>query len=66
MNEENVYETPIEMLEHQFEALTASNVMDNESISKFKGYIEDAEYRISNRNELRELLQTALDTLNGV
>ena len=66
MNEENVYETPIEMLERQFEALTASNVMDNESISKFKGYIEDAEYRISNRNELRELLQTALDTLNGV
>ena len=65
MNEENVYETPIEMLERQFEALTASNVMDNESISKFKGYIEDAEYRISNRNELRELLQTALDTLNG-
>ena len=66
MNEENVYETPIEMLERQFEALTASNVMDNETISKFKGYIEDAEYRISNRNEQRELLQTALDTLNGV
>ena len=66
MNEENVYETPIEMLERQFEALTAINVMDNETISKFKGYIEDAEHRISNRNELRELLQTALDTLNGV
>ena len=66
MNEENVYETPIEMLEHQFKALTASNVMDNEAISKFKGYIEEAEYRISNRNKQRELLQTALDTLNGV
>lgn len=66
MNEENFYETPIEMLEHQFKALTASNVMDNESISKLKGYIEEAEYRISQRNEQRELLQTALDTLNGV
>ena len=66
MNEENVYETPIEMLERQFEALTASNVMDNETISKLKGHIEEAEYRISNRNEQRELLQTALDTLNGV
>lgn len=65
MNEEHVYETPIEMLERQFEDLTASNVMDNESISKLKGYIEDAEYRISKRNEQRELLQTALDTLNG-
>lgn len=66
MNEEHFYETPIEMLERQFEDLTAGNVMDNESISKFKGYIEDAEYRISKRNEQRELLQTALDTLNGV
>ena len=66
MNEENFYETPIEMLERQFEALTASNVMDNETISRLKVYIEEAEYRISQRNEQRELLQTALDTLNGV
>lgn len=66
MNKEKVYETPIEMLEHQFKALTASNVMYNETISKLKGHIEKAEYRISNRNEQRELLQTALDTLNGV
>lgn len=66
MNEENFYETPIEMLERQFEALTASNVEDNETISRLKWYIEEAEYRISQRNEQRELLQTALDTLNGV